>query len=59
MEPRYRLTMRICISDRHMGGAGLNVEEEFTFESLNGFTEMAKILGQFHDLAARVKLEKA
>ena len=57
-EPRYKLGLRIYVSDRHMGGSGLTIEEEWNFDSLGGFAEMAKLIGQFHDLAEKIKAEK-
>ncbi len=56
-QPRYRLTVRATITDQHFGG-GLTVEETVDVRA-EDFLELARILGQFHDLAQRLKVVSA
>jgi len=53
------MNVRIDVTVTRPNSTGyLNVSETFEITSVE-FTEMAKILGQFHDLAAKVKVERA
>lgn len=38
-------------------GQNLNISEQFFLSGL-GFADLCKILGQFHDLAAKIKEER-
>ena len=53
-EPRYELRIEVSISDRESGYGRLGVSETVLVNS-RSFLEMAKILGQFHDLAESIK----
>lgn len=53
-EPRsFTLDMRISIRNRYSGGGGLDVSEQVNLAAAD-FLEVAKILGQFHDLAQQI-----
>ncbi len=52
---RYRLMVRATITDQQYGGQGLTIEETVDIAA-EDFLELAKILGQFHDLAQRLKV---
>lgn len=54
--PRYALQVNVWIRD-NQNGSGFQVNEE-VFINANGFLEIAKVLGQFHDLAMRFKEEQ-
>jgi len=56
-QPRYRMYIRIQIQETSQGG-GLNIEESYPLES-NDFLSIAKILGQFHDLATAIKSQES
>jgi hypothetical protein len=49
--------IRIQIQETSQGG-GLNIEESYPLES-NDFLSIAKILGQFHDLATAIKSQES
>lgn len=58
--PRYTLQVNVWIRD-NQNGSGLQVNSNYWEEVLinaNGFLEIAKVLGQFHDLAMRFKEEQ-
>lgn len=62
--PRYTLQVNVWIRD-NQNGSGLQFNEEVSINANvqqfllgNGFLEIAKVLGQFHDLAMRFKEEQ-
>lgn len=52
------LRIEVNVSNANYGGGGLHLREEIEMEDTD-FLEMAKILGQFHDLAEKIKRERA
>lgn len=57
VEDELMVRINIQINQRNYGGA-LNISEEFVIEQTD-FTEMCKILGQFNDLAKKIRTERA
>ena len=53
MAKRYTLQINVWVRDSQQSG-GLQVTEE-VFIDADGFLEVAKILGMFHDLAQKLK----
>ncbi len=61
-QPRRRGTMlnlriEVNVSQSEYGSGGLHLREEIDIRE-GDFLEMAKILGQFHDLAEKIKRER-
>jgi hypothetical protein len=58
-EPKYKLNIRAEIrpTEYGCGAQGLQVSEEVDVSAEN-FLEMSKILGQFHDLAEKIRAEQ-
>jgi len=52
--PRYELRVDVSITDTQSGYGRLAVTEAVSVNTAS-FLEMAKILGQFHDLAESIK----
>ena len=53
-QQKLEVNIQISIRQSCMGGQGLQISESFSINS-RSFIEIAKILGQFHDLAGTVK----
>ena len=49
-QQKLEVNIQISIRQSCMGGQGLQISESFSINS-RSFIEIAKILGQFHDLA--------
>lgn len=57
-EKQFELTVTAEIRDRSMGGApGLQIRESIRLDAAS-FLELAKILGQFHDLTKAIESNK-
>ena len=56
-QERIAININISIRQPYMGGSGLQLSDSFEISS-RSFIEMAKILGQFEDLAKTIKQEK-
>jgi len=59
-KPMLRVTISVNIYPENSSGmaqGNLRVEENFSMP-VSGFTEMCKILGQFHDLAEKIHTEQ-
>ena len=54
VQPRYIMYVRVQITDTRGGGL---IDEDYTLEA-DSFLTIAKILGQFHDLAVALKETK-
>ena len=52
--PRYELRVAVSIRDTEQGYGEINITETLGMNA-DSFLEMAKILGQFHDLAESIK----
>jgi len=52
--PRYELRVNVSIRDSEQGYGQIAVEETLPVDTAS-FLEMAKILGQFHDLTEAIK----
>lgn len=60
MRPKYELTVTAFIRqvEPYTGGGGLEVRETVTLEA-DGFLGICQVLGQFHELALRLRAAKA
>jgi hypothetical protein len=54
MATKYDLSVRVAIRQSEVSGSGLAVEESAQI-SCETFLEVAKILGQFHELTDAIK----
>jgi hypothetical protein len=57
-EKMLNLRISVNVSQSNYGSGGLHLQEEIEIAEAD-FVEMAKILGQFHDLAEKIKRERA
>ena len=56
-EPQFDLVLTVQVRDRTSYNGGLRVENTFAISA--DFMDVARILGQFADLADRVKAEQS